>query len=150
MKNLIFLDFDGVLNNQASLTEGVHICADKVILLRNFCEQYDCYIVISSSWRVGRTLSELKEILMHVGFWCPGRIIGMTPESSASDKDFKGYDRGHEIEKWLQHQPEEYNYVILDDVSDMLKHQLPRFVKINHNIGLVTKHLDKIKDILGV
>lgn len=150
MRNLIFLDFDGVLNNEASLAEGVHICADKVILLRNFCEQYDCYIVISSTWRVGRTLSELKDILMHVGFWCPGRIIGVTPISSNYDKDFKGYDRGHEIDKWLNNQYEEYNYVIIDDDSDMLKYQIPRFVKINPNLGLVTTYLDKMKDILGV
>jgi hypothetical protein len=150
MKNLIFLDFDGVLNNQASLLEGVHICADKVILLRNFCEQYDCSIVISSYWREGRTLQELKDILMHVGFYCPHRIIGMTPVSDSKDGNFTGYDRGYEIEKWLHYQNEDYHYVILDDECDMLEYQMSRLVKIDSNIGLISLHLQKMKDVLGL
>lgn len=150
MRNLIFLDIDGVLNNDASLAEGIHLCSDKVILLRNFCEQYDCDVVISSSWRIGRTLKELTEILAYVGFWCDKRIIGTTPVANKDDINFRGCERGYEIEQWLQNQKGDYNYLILDDDADMLEYQTLRFLQIDPALGLVSPYIKKMKEILGI
>lgn len=149
MKRLLFLDIDGVLNNDASLAEGIHLINDKLVMLRVFCEEVDCEIVISSTWRILHSLQEMKEILYRAGFCCRTRIIDVTPRTRQSDPDFlkKGWARGYEIEKWLQEQNEDYNYVILDDTSDMLDYQKSRFVHVDGAIGLTTRNINEMREI---
>lgn len=72
---------------------------------------------MSSSWR---TDSSLGKIFEAAGI--NGRIYDITPLS-------KERHRGLEIQKWLNMQTEPYNYVILDDDSDMLDKQLPYFIQ---------------------
>ncbi len=143
---IIFLDFDGVLNSlqsfkywdkkrnqqdwekdlrdaQVSLLEYMAdefcpICVNNVeeLIIRT----PGVKIVVSSSWRVGRTIEDLKQILKFsptIG----DAIIDVT-ESLHSK-------RGNEIQKWLDEHPEVTDYVILDDDSDMLDSQQKNFVK---------------------
>jgi hypothetical protein len=147
--NLIFLDIDGVLNTSASLAEGIHICPDKVILIRNLCIELDCQIVISSSWRVIHPLAEIKELLYRTGFYCRTRIIDGTPIIRRHDPDFIGFDRGYEVEKWLCSKGNEYNYVIIDDIDEFLPYQKSRFVKTNEHTGITSDDIFKIKQILN-
>ena len=147
--NLIFLDIDGVLNTAASLAEGIHICPDKVILIRNLCIELDCQVVISSSWRVIHTLTEIKELMYRTGFSCIHRIIDGTPITRRHDLDFIGFDRGYEVEKWLCSKAEGYNYVIIDDIDEFLPYQKSRFVKTNEHTGITSDDIFKIKQILN-
>jgi hypothetical protein len=146
--NLIFLDFDGVLNNTASLAEGIHLCPEKVIMVRNLCIELDCQVVISSSWRVIHTLAEMKELLYRTGFHCRTRIIDTTPINGIMDAGLNRYRRGYEIEKWLCSKAEDYNYAIIDDIDEFLPYQKSRFVRTNDHTGITSDDIFKIKQIL--
>ena len=139
------MDFDGVLNTTASLAEGIHICPEKVILVRNLCIELDCQVVISSSWRVIHCLYELTELLYHAGFSCRHRIIDKTPIMAV----YNQYTRGYEIEKWLCSKTEDYNYVIIDDIDEFLPYQKSRFVKTHEHTGITSNDIFKIKQILN-
>ena len=142
--NLIFLDFDGVLNTTASMAEGIHVCPEKVILIRNLCLELDCEVVISSSWRVIHPLIEIKELLYRTGFACRSRIIDKTPMIPSCNE----YNRGYEIEKWLCSKQIDYNYVIIDDIDEFLPYQKSRFIKTNEHTGITSDDIFKIKHIL--
>lgn len=92
MKKLIFLDIDGVLNNDLLLRQNIFLCPTKVSLLSTFCNDNDIDIVISSSWRQIYTLDKLKNMLSEEGFINTDRIIDITPVG----KFYKS--RGSEIE----------------------------------------------------
>jgi hypothetical protein len=116
MKNIIFLDIDGVLNcelfyrSQQYLDykkdlelekkgekitinyENGQICRERIHWLNTLCEETETVVVISSSWRLGRTLEELQKLFKVVG--ATFKIIGKT--------DRTGYERGTEIAKWLR------------------------------------------------
>lgn len=117
---VLFLDFDGVLNSEASFRwekrkKTIHIantlspiaCSN----LQHILEQdRDVKIVISSTWRKIHTMVELQNILNSYGVEA-ARIIGKTPLT------FSG-DRGREIRQWLEDNPNVTKYVIIDDDTD--------------------------------
>lgn len=168
---LIFLDFDGVLNNQiwyvatrgkrADPETGKRILDDIdplcVERLNTLVKNTGAKVVVSSTWRLNRSIKELQEVLDRNGF--QGEVIGKT-------EDLRTYDggsyilRGNEILKWLeQHDAKSFNsdhinYVILDDDSDMLLWQKDNFVQTDAYCGLTpndvwraTKILNKPVDI---
>ena len=82
---IVFLDIDGVLNyetyynkekvikrheiKEKGAPDGYEdICPDRVKLLNGFLEETGAKVVISSSWRIGRSIEELQEVLDYVGF----------------------------------------------------------------------------------
>jgi hypothetical protein len=67
-------------------------------------------VVVSSTWRYGKTVAELQEILDARGFI--GRVLDKTPVGAA------GSDRGDEIAAWLAEHAVS-GYVIIDDHVDM-------------------------------
>lgn len=105
---ILFLDFDGVLNNMTWMTRPR---AQRLVLPdqddldpANLAELAyisasvpDMRVVVSSTWRIGLSLGELCRMLIAGGLG-PRRVMGVTPRLS-------GQDRGHEIEAWLQAQP---------------------------------------------
>ena len=70
----------------------------------------DVDVVVSSTWRHGKTVVELQALLAAQGF--TGRVIDTTPTGPA------GGDRGGEIAAWLAEHPVD-GYVIIDDHIDM-------------------------------
>jgi len=156
MKNqfIIFLDIDGVLNNESMPRKGnfetkedrdkSQFSPRAVALLNDLCETTKSDVVISSSWRVGRSLDELKELMTMVG--CTFNVIGKTPTL--------GVERGCEISRWLRenitvqdygcHYFDFKRYAILDDESDMLLNQQQHFFQTNNAIGLTTRECYKI------
>ena len=190
---VIFLDVDGVLNSEQWMKER----RDKYAM-DDIANQYPFYefsptlvanlnkitaatgakIVVSSTWRLGRTLEQLQEILKSVGV--TGEVIDKTVHmgapsqygSTMSDdkpKERLGYTipRGCEIEYWLEQKKfkrinwssekqEDYlkrsgvlNYVILDDDSDMLFGQQEHFVKTSWQQGLSKSDADEAIVILN-
>ena len=67
-------------------------------------------VVVSSTWRHGKSVTELQEMLDAAGFI--GRIIDKTPVGAP------GADRGDEIAAWLAEHAVG-GYVIIDDHGDM-------------------------------
>lgn len=130
MKPVLFLDIDGVLNSEVwyrrrtptgEWREEQEFDPDAVFLLKAVVCLSDCEIVISSSWRRGRELSDFHRLL-------PGLpIIAMTPV-------LKDCTRGQEVLAWLREHKDVTRFVIIDDSIDFFPWQ-PR-VKTDWKVGL--------------
>ncbi len=122
---LLALDFDGVLVNHKSwyVRSGGHASADPpcVEALNHITDTTGAEIVISSSWRIGTSLPELRGILKSWGV--TGKVIGKTPHQSARrGAIFISEDRGSEIRRWIEGYTQGgavEALVILDDDEDM-------------------------------
>jgi len=156
--NIIFLDIDGVLNCQEFYTRrqkselGTYPLCEidpwRIELLNDLCKKVDAKIVISSTWRMGRTTEELQNIFREVGF--TGEIIDCTPFYSHSESV-----RGDEIRGWIKDNEklldvENYwdfhTYVIIDDDSDMLLWQQRHFFQTDNYSGLTPNTCYKIEN----
>lgn len=181
---IIFLDIDGVLNHQdwychrheeidqndiVSHYPLYEFDPDSVKWLNHIIEATGSKVVVSSTWRHGRRVEDLQEILDRVGFI--GEVIDKTPSMSAKlNVKGTGYTvpRGCEIDWWLENHgkfqrinwskevQQEYidnakvkNYVILDDDSDMLYNQREHFVKTYTNNGLTQERAERAIEILN-
>lgn len=162
MKKYLFLDIDGVLNSQdwynsdecadlvqpnIKLTTSFHFDPAAIELLNDIVLATECEIVISSSWRKGRNVHQLQDILREVGFRHPGKIIGTTDSSYNWLKPGVHCPsiRGLEIKVWLDlnvrktkkgFTNDDFTYCILDDDTDMLYEQKDNFVNTNPQVGL--------------
>jgi len=159
MRNIIFLDIDGVLNCEKSYKGGYSSYVEFInksgqedfyskfyppskYLINKLIEQTNADIVISSSWR-SSGINWMRDIWKRENM--KGEIIGVT--DSIRCRDIK-IPRGVEIDKWLEDQgyktinwSEEiqlnymkqsniHNYIIIDDDSDMLYNQRKHFVHV--------------------
>ena len=157
---IIFLDIDGVLNN--SLESEDHLIAtvnDKyqglysprcVDRLNTLVENTGSVIVLSSTWRLGLELSQIKLLLLSMGV--KAEVIGKT---DYVENNFTF--RGNEIYKWIQDNEKEYDinefnyksYVILDDDTDMLMWQQNNYVNCDPEIGMTDRVVHKATAILN-
>ena len=133
-RNLVFLDFDGVLNSIRSVTayqtaghnkvawdaEGLDEVA--VRLVRRLCEEAPAEVVISSAWRKFYPLEQLTKFLEAKG-WPNPPIIGQTVSLDLSTMygkswGFRGNEVGHFLAKFVEKGNELGNWVVLDDSKD--------------------------------
>jgi hypothetical protein len=142
---LIFLDIDGVLINGNHIREhGNPRRADPVCVqnLQSILDATLAKIIVSSSWRINKPLSLLKDSLMKAGIPTES-IIGKTPQMS------NGH-RGMEIKAYLlRNYTLTPTYVIIDDDSDFFPEQLPKHVKTEFAYGLDITATNRAIDILG-
>ena len=161
---LIFLDIDGVLNHHqfykkrydekkhektikkddgGKLTKQSEedfyaemLDPESIENLNELIEKTGAKVVVSSTWRLGKSPETLQATLEKRGF--VGEIIDKTPRGCACCQ------RGNEILEWLKNNQEvigkpyhEYNsYLILDDDSDMLYWQRNNFMWVDGHVGL--------------
>ena len=123
-KNVIFLDIDGVLNNEDSqLDHGAYIIDEYVKNLAEIVNACDAEIVLTSSWRYGLTswfsggckydgwnAKAHKELLQAFSKYNL-RVADMTPMLSVSGLEA----RPTEIRVWLAGRASVEHFVILDD-----------------------------------
>lgn len=157
--NIIFLDIDGVLNHYSSRkAEKFQLDQTKMMLVADLARETQAQIVISSTWRKGNSLAYFREIFWHFCTLYPARQYSWKRYKDDCEKMAIAcrtpiiWDvvRGVEIECWLMaHEGTVKNYVILDDDSDMLPHQMPHFVKTNGRYGITKKDVQKAKEILN-
>ncbi len=159
---LIFLDIDGVLNNMGWLHTMYSLGTDPMKLRRELLDRVSvgvlndivkwtgAKVVISSSWRWGRTLNDMRAILADNGFI--GEVIGMTPVDGDLVKEIlcmygERIQRGHEIRAWLKNHIMEglevEAYVVIDDSGDMAGVE-DHLVLLNHDTGLQAEHIPAI------
>lgn len=155
MTPIVFLDFDGVLNHELFYRTAKRpftsvedqIDPDSVGRLNTLLTATDAKVVVSSTWRKGRTVEELQRILVAKGF--TGEVIGKT-EDLRSEHCL----RGNEIYLWLEQyrdivgSSEEARYVILDDDSDMLLWQRDHFIQTDPWCGLTPNNVWRATKIL--
>ena len=118
-------------------------CPQKWEWLSNWCSETGTKICISSVWRTHFGDSEYRstperweDALQLLGF-IPGTYVGVTGGREEC--------RGKEIQTWLDNHPEVEDYAILDDDSDMLKHQFKKFHHCDQWFGLSPNHLYRIE-----
>ena len=135
---VIFLDIDGVLNviPQGYDRYGAIFHQHFVDNLKELVDKTGAKIVVSSSWRLAKTVEWFKEMWMYRKL--PGEVVDITPDLAFKRKDlsfdyWQSVPRGSEIDRWLKEHIEVTNYVILDDDSDMLVKQFDHFVCCSGN-----------------
>jgi hypothetical protein len=107
---VIFLDIDGVLAPISRWDRYGDLDPACIRVLNEIVARGQADVVVSSTWRYGKTAAELQEILESQGF--TGRVVDTTPTGAP------GADRGEEIAAWLA-EHDVSGYVIIDDHVDM-------------------------------
>lgn len=104
MNNIVFLDFDGVLNLDITNYTGGFNAKEPIANLNKFCLENEFKIVVISSWR--KSLN-YKEILYESGLDKKIEILGAT--------DILEKDRESEVIDYLEKHQNTNKFIILDD-----------------------------------
>ena len=136
---VIFLDIDGVLNSRdydarCALTGGDLMRPDPKLVVRLLAaiQPFDAKIVLTSSWRLDRTIK-----------W-PFPVYDVTPRGDAFGT------RAEEIDAWLADdtpclmRADVETFVILDDEPDAGITHPDRFIQTDPRTGLTTEDADRI------
>jgi len=133
--NIIFLDFDGVLN-----TPKGYWLPECIEQLNRIVHETNSMVVVSSSWRISHGVDALRELLKINGF--TGTIFGCIPDLRKEyNGKWMGVDRGVEIYAWIKmYAPD--RYVAIDDISDDWMEDI--VVKTEIREGLTKEIADKV------
>lgn len=163
MRKVIFLDIDGVLSprwwdsNKQSDNYGCLFDAKAVANFAKIIEKTGAQIVVSSSWKL-MGLQALQD--MWKDRKLPGEIIDITPNymsdelllnADMNDTDIESlYIRGMEIKGWLVLYGDDVsNYVIIDDMDDILSEQQTHFVQTDPEVGITNDDVKKVIHLLN-
>jgi hypothetical protein len=138
----LFLDFDGVLNNDNFLRHqknhvrpAEHKLFDpaNIDALNKLCGALKIEkIVISSTWKKDRTLSDIQNLLSSEGFMFVDRVRDVTPILGVQYEA-----RADEIKEWISaNKPQ--GVLVLDDF-DLTTSIGERFFRVNSAEGLTDK-----------
>ena len=140
---LIFLDFDGVLNCDLSVSQlgtRYKFWPPSIQALNRLLSDSGALIVISSTWREHWTLKENASSLERAGL-LHGRVVGKTCVSDGA--------RGRQIDLWLNSAPYPIeSFVILDDKDDMEMHR-ERLVQVDPSVGFGIKEARRAVELLN-
>jgi len=109
-RRVVFLDIDGVLAPIRRWDRYGDLEPACIEVLNGIVSSARADVVVSSTWRHGRTVADLQAMLEAEGF--TGRVVDKTPTVAP------GADRGEEIAAWLAEHAVG-GYVIIDDHVDM-------------------------------
>ena len=109
-RRVIFLDIDGVLAPIRRWDRYGDLDPACIQVLNEIVAGGEADVVVSSTWRHGKTVAELQELLEAEGF--AGRVLDKTPTG------MDGASRAEEIAAWLAEHAVG-GYVIIDDHADM-------------------------------
>jgi HAD domain in Swiss Army Knife RNA repair proteins len=109
-RRVVFVDIDGVLAPIRRWDRYGDLDPGCIRVLNEIVAGSGADVVVSSTWRHGKTVTELQEMLETEGFI--GCVIDKTPTGEA------GADRGDEIAAWLAGHAVA-GYVIIDDHRNM-------------------------------
>jgi hypothetical protein len=107
---VIFLDIDGVLAPIRQWDRYGDLDRACIAMLNAIVAEAGADVVVSSTWRYGKTVADLQAMLDAAGF--AGRVIDATPIGGP------GAARGDEIAAWLS-EHSVTGFVIIDDHFDM-------------------------------
>jgi DNA segregation ATPase FtsK/SpoIIIE-like protein len=123
MKNIVFLDYDGVVNRKMwELVGGKWVClfgypedgkvndTQAVQWVSEFCEKYEYDIVVTSTWR---KYPEWEQCLRAAGLREGVRIVGATA--------LPVQDRAKEISDYLAQHEDIESYLVFDNDESLLK-----------------------------
>lgn len=141
---VLFLDVDGVLNNQEIFISRKYgaapVCPDTCARLFAMLDATGAKIVLSSAWR---GVPGLERKLKDRGIFKYAHRDKRTAQLGGTDDR-----RGREIAEWLSRHPEVTRYAIVDDDGDMLPEQQPFFVQTKFETGLLNEHISRLRTLL--
>ena len=149
MTNVVFLDFDGVVNSLIWKDGDFKYNFPKDDSVNNyqacqwvskFCKDNGYSIVVSSTWR-SEGLENCERYLRKGGIWSEIPVIGVTPK-------INGAIRGDEIADYLM-KHEVGQFLIFDDDSDMGS-LADHLVKCNTQVGFTFKEYQLATVLHGV
>lgn len=163
MKNVIFLDIDGVLNSNfwnethtKEISDGSLIDAEKIGLLAELIRRTNAEIILHSGWRfwfdrkgnpLRREAEKLVELLADAGLTIAGFTPDLTTEEIRRTKKFS-LVKADEILAWLRSHDDVSGWVVLDDLdlhhARIGQHQ----VKTDQTVGLTLEDVAKAEEIL--
>jgi hypothetical protein len=161
---VVFLDVDGVLNAGRRVNKGTMgfelidwALPHAIVHINRITRVTGAKLVISSTWRIGKTIKELRQMFAEVGI--EGDIVGKTERGPCSWHVNRGYPncaeghRGGEIADWLRNYKaingEDIEaFVILDDDSDM-GDLSDRHIKTAYDRGITRRECDRAIQMLG-
>ncbi len=144
---VIFLDVDGVLNTHDGWAAGhngiTSLDPGPVARLNQLCQMTRAYIVVSSTWRGGpyRGPEGCRAKLRRLGVTGAFHPQWRTRKRAPDEWSYESRGRGRQIRDWLLAHPEVTSWCILDDDSDMLPEQMPRFIQTRHKDGIQDAHV---------
>ena len=154
MKKLIFLDVDGVLNNEEVFRNRPSKYTDPGIIFDDECvkrlnriiKETDAKLVLSSTWRLYKGHRDALYDVNYSGI--KGEFIGETPDLI--------YDisretcRGMEIEEWLNNHWDggTCRFIILDDDNDMDPY-MNHLIQTRFEVGLTDEIVEKAINALN-
>lgn len=158
---IVFLDFDGVLNSTRYITRirrdgaevGEEHDLDRVPVARLdvLCRLTGAKVVVSSSWRHGRTVGQLSVLLAKRGLSASviDKTIDFVPNQDPLSKRDCG-QRGDEIRHWLEQNKRlrVSRWCVLDDSDDMDAVR-DRFVRTDMHVGLTVEDVARCFELLG-
>ncbi|MBA9087292.1 phosphotransacetylase [Fontibacillus solani] len=111
---IIFLDIDGVIVTSRHFIQSKQyfglefdpVCA---YFLKDILKRTDAQIVVSSSWREGRTLKQIQSIFESNGI---NEVIGITPVLEEENRE-------QEIQEFINSVGNVECFVIIDDEEEM-------------------------------
>ena len=111
MYNVVFLDIDGVLvcpqNKLSDKHEGLEFDSASVNVLKEILDKFDAKLIITSSWRINKSLEQLQELF---------RFYGLSSYVLDKLPDFVDYmERENAIKSYVNLKGIS-NYLILDDM----------------------------------
>lgn len=139
---LLFLDIDGVLNNESTRTVGpTGFKGLEPRLVQKFLDwhgkQDKLNVCLSSTWRTDPlTLKHVQDAGIP--------LIGVTMNSHFTHPKTRGFEVDHFV---TIYKPKKY--AILDDCHEFYGHQIPCFVQTSYRHGLRDRDLAKLDRILN-
>lgn len=174
-KGIVFLDFDGVINNFGKRDEGnervdlyIGTASKSNIAPLNYlfdqCLKNDFYIVISSAWNIGgtgRCIYELSNIIEHetldkVVLGCTEYMTDAGVEHynnlydlhMEEDEDGCLPTRGVECFHFIEKFELDENYAFIDDIDNFLPFQKDRMILTHPRVGLTMELVDKTMEMM--
>lgn len=152
MYNVLFLDFDGVLNSKYTKEKWkgwAGLEDQKLILLKELVEDTKSIIVLTSSWRHYWDFASGKECEASTGnyIYRKFRDNGLTIRSKTESMG----GRGKEIRAWLDKYPHG-NWMVLDDeiFVDFEKYGIiPHLIKTDYEFGLTENDVQNAKEFIN-
>lgn len=158
---LIFLDFDGVINNCGRYDDYIFypvkdkkgnyhnlpISSSSILSLKelfNYALKNNIFFVLSSSWREVLDFREIDKAFKNF-FGFSYLSINLFIGETSSIYDFQEAMRGREIENYLRENEAVEDYLIIDDNFDFLEKQKKHLILTNPEKGFGEKELKKIK-----
>lgn len=136
---ILFLDFDGVLHPDPPNSQAPLMC--RAPLLQDWLSQNpQVSVVVSSTWRLKRTLGQLQALFPVWG----DRIVDATPNLLQDS-----FQRQHECESWVREHAKPWTpWLALDDRAWNFRPFEKRLLLVDRTSGLVPDDLLRLSDAL--